>query len=214
MIGNLNPDTGGNGAACTGPSHGLGRLTDCSNALSSFSDDCDLCFKLFIFLCVFHMSNFSFMNRFLFALMCSGFDQWFSGLILLGTIFYLDITNMPTVNFINFCKNGMSSWSVVQSCPTLCDPMDSSLPGSSVQGILQERVLEWVAISFSRGSSQNRDPTSSPTLQADSLPSESPENPKQLVCLGLNSYCTVYWLQGFVTWPLSALVFSCRIWEW
>ena len=39
---------------------------------------------------------------------------------------------------------------VTQSCPTLCDPMDCSLPGSSVHGIFQSRVLEWVAISFSR----------------------------------------------------------------
>ena len=46
-----------------------------------------------------------------------------------------------------------------QLCPTLCDPMDWSLPGSSVQGILQARILEWVAISFSRGSSQPRDET-------------------------------------------------------
>ena len=43
--------------------------------------------------------------------------------------------------------------------PTLCDPMDYSLPGSSVHGIFQARVLEWVAISFSRGSSQPRDQT-------------------------------------------------------
>ena len=42
---------------------------------------------------------------------------------------------------------------VAQLCPTLCDPMDCSLPGSSVHGILQVRILEWVAISFSRGSS-------------------------------------------------------------
>ena len=40
---------------------------------------------------------------------------------------------------------------------TLCNPMDCSLPGSSVHGILQARILEWVAISFSRGSSQPRD---------------------------------------------------------
>ena len=46
---------------------------------------------------------------------------------------------------------------VAQSCPTLCDPMDCSLPGSSVHGIFQARVLEWIAISFSRGSSQTRD---------------------------------------------------------
>ena len=40
----------------------------------------------------------------------------------------------------------------LQSCLTLCDPIDSSPPGSSVLGILQSRILEWVAISFSRGS--------------------------------------------------------------
>ena len=38
---------------------------------------------------------------------------------------------------------------LLQSCPTLCDPIDSLLPGSSVPGILQARTLEWVAISFS-----------------------------------------------------------------
>ena len=48
---------------------------------------------------------------------------------------------------------------VAQSCPTLCDPMDSSPPGSSVHGISLARILEWVAISFSRGSSQSRDQT-------------------------------------------------------
>ena len=48
---------------------------------------------------------------------------------------------------------------VAQSCPTLCDPMDCSLPGSSVHGIFQAIVLEWVAISFSKGSSQPRDRT-------------------------------------------------------
>ena len=48
---------------------------------------------------------------------------------------------------------------VAQSCRTLCDPMDYSLPGFSVHGIFQARVLEWDAISFSRGSSQARDRT-------------------------------------------------------
>ena len=48
---------------------------------------------------------------------------------------------------------------VTQSCPTLCDPKDCSLPGSSVHGILQARILEWGAICFSRGSSQPRDRT-------------------------------------------------------
>ena len=50
-------------------------------------------------------------------------------------------------------KNQSVSLLVAQSCLTLCDPMDCSLPGSSVHGILQARTLEWVAISFSRGSS-------------------------------------------------------------
>ena len=55
---------------------------------------------------------------------------------------------------------------------TLCDPMDCSPPGSSVNGILQARILEWVGISFSRGSPDlGTEPTSlaSPVLQADSL---------------------------------------------
>ena len=46
---------------------------------------------------------------------------------------------------------------VIQSCPTLCDSMDCSLPVSSVLGIFQARIMEWVAISFSRRSPQPRD---------------------------------------------------------
>ena len=46
---------------------------------------------------------------------------------------------------------------VAQLCPTLCNPMDCRPPGSSVHGILQTRMLEWVAIPFSRGSSQPKD---------------------------------------------------------
>ena len=48
---------------------------------------------------------------------------------------------------------------VVQSCLTLCDTIDCFPPGSSVYGILQARILEWVAISYSRGSSRPRDRT-------------------------------------------------------
>ena len=61
-------------------------------------------------------------------------------------------------------KHGVSiQWnsvrSVVQSCPTLCESMDRNPPGSSVHGILQARILEWVAIPFSRGSFQPRNQT-------------------------------------------------------
>ena len=48
---------------------------------------------------------------------------------------------------------------LLQSCLTLCDPVDCSPPGSSVQGIFHARILEWVAIPFSKGSSQPRDRT-------------------------------------------------------
>ena len=57
---------------------------------------------------------------------------------------------------VSFIQNESES-EVAQSCLTLCNPMDCSLPGSSTHGIFQARVLEWVAISFSRGSSQPRD---------------------------------------------------------
>ena len=48
----------------------------------------------------------------------------------------------------------------LKSCPTLCDPLDCSAPGSSVHGTLQARTLEWVAMASSRGSSQLRDQAS------------------------------------------------------
>ena len=74
---------------------------------------------------------------------------------------------------------------VAQLCPTLCEPMNYSPPGSSVHGIFQARILEWVAIPFSRRPSQPRDRSRSPTLQADSLPSEPQEgDSKPVACAG------------------------------
>ena len=61
---------------------------------------------------------------------------------------------------------------VPQSRLTLCDPTDDCQPGSFVHGIFQARILEWVAISFSRGSSQPGIEPGSPALKADSLPTE------------------------------------------
>ena len=65
--------------------------------------------------------------------------------------------NTPTPQCLmwGICKRSMCS--VTQSCPTLCDPMDCSPPGSSVHGIFQARILECVAISSSRGSSRPKD---------------------------------------------------------
>ena len=62
-----------------------------------------------------------------------------------------------------------------QSCPTLHDPKDYSLPGSSVHGILQARILEWVAIPFSRDLLNPEIEPGSLALQAYSLPSEPRE---------------------------------------
>ena len=71
-------------------------------------------------------------------------------------------------------KLSKSESEVAQSCPTLCDPVDCGPPGSSIHGIFQARILEWVAISFSRGSSQPKERTQVSTLQADALQSEPP----------------------------------------
>ena len=51
--------------------------------------------------------------------------------------------------WLQFCAVAAAAAKSLQSCPTLCDPIDGSPPGSSVPGILQARTLEWVAISFS-----------------------------------------------------------------
>ena len=58
----------------------------------------------------------------------------------------------------------------LQLCLTLCDPMDCSPAGSSVHGILQERILEWVAMPSSKDLPDPRIKPRSPALQADSLP--------------------------------------------
>ncbi|CAI9170699.1 unnamed protein product [Rangifer tarandus platyrhynchus] len=57
-------------------------------------------------------------------------------------------TELPSQPYVPFVSSfgGCLAWEVAQSCPTLCNPMDCSLPGSSVHRIFQARVLEWVAI--------------------------------------------------------------------
>ena len=87
---------------------------------------------------------------------------------------------------------------VAPSCPTLCDPVDSSPPGSSVHGVLQARILEWVTITFSRGSFYPRDRTwvscIAGRLFAISPPGKSAppqEALKSSVCLSLS--CTCCW---------------------
>ena len=70
-----------------------------------------------------------------------------------------DVEHFFTCLFCISLETEMKWKSVTQSCLTLCNPMDYSPPGSSVHGISQTRILEWVPIPFSRGSSQPRDRT-------------------------------------------------------
>ena len=67
---------------------------------------------------------------------------------------------------------------VTQSCPTLCDPMNCSPPGSSVPVILQGRILEWAAMPSFRGSSQPRDQTQVSHISGGLFTSEPPGKPK------------------------------------
>ena len=90
---------------------------------------------------------------------------------------------MPTSQALKW----KSESEVAQSCPTLCDPMDCSLPGSSVHGNFQARVQSWVAIFFSRISSQPRVWTQVSRIAADALPSEPPGKTLKL-SLSLNSW--------------------------
>ena len=71
----------------------------------------------------------------------------------------LKVLVMGTPTFTMWTSNINSMCLGAQSCPILCDSMDCSPPGSSVHGTLQARILQWVAMPSSRGSSQPRDQT-------------------------------------------------------
>ena len=90
------------------------------------------------------------------------FIYWWSTYIS-PSVNYLFLTELQKL-FLHFRKTLCLLYEkvkekVTQSCSTLCNAMDYSLPGSSGNGIFQTRILEWVAISFSRGFSQPRDQT-------------------------------------------------------
>ena len=93
---------------------------------------------------------------------------------------------------------------IAQLCPTLCNPTDSSPLGFSVHGILQARILEWVAIHFSRGSSPPNIEPGSSALQADSLLSEPPGSPIDV--------CILIW-KGKVLEKEMATHFSTLAWR-
>ena len=86
-----------------------------------------------------------------------------------------------------------NSESVTQLCPTLSDPMDCSPPGSSVHGTSQARILEWVAIPFSRGSPQIRDQTQASGIAGRLWSKEEsiPEGKNQNTCFWNAGCCWV-----------------------
>ena len=110
-----------------------------------------------------------------------------------------------TIWFIHFhcCVIWGSECSVAKSCLTLYKPMDCSPPGSSVHGIFQAWILEWVAMSFSRGFSWSRDGTRGLLChlhwQADSLPLVLPGKP---LCVYISQYIYV----GSSWWILRMLL--------
>ena len=100
---------------------------------------------------------------------------------LLGSLLFYRMQIMSEKTEVSMLLLSLLSLSLVtQSCPGLCNSMDCSLLGSSVHGISQARILEWVSISFSRGSSLPKDQTMSPAVASDSLPLSLQESPRGL----------------------------------
>ena len=107
----------------------------------------------------------------------------------------------------------------LQSCPTLCDPIDGSPSGSSVPGILQARILEWVAISFSNACMQAKSLQSCPTL-CDPMDSSPPGSSVHGIFLGKNTGVG----RHFLLLSLRSLDFilkvgefaenNCAYWKW
>ena len=110
------------------------------------------------------------------------------------------------------------------SCPTLCNPMDCSLPGLSIHGILWARILEWVAILFSKGSSQPRDRTQVSWIAGRLFTFKPPGKPCRYVphllypficwctfrLLPHSGYCKVCFSENWDTCVLFNLFFNWR----
>ena len=94
---------------------------------------------------------------------------------------FLLLNKSLLTNLILPCGSGSGESEVTESCLTLRDPMDCSLTASSVHGIFQARILECVAISFSRGFFPSPEiKPGSPTLQSDYFPLDPPGKPAQI----------------------------------
>ena len=101
-----------------------------------------------------------------------------------------------------FCLYGGGGGLVAKLCPTLCNSMDCSPPGSSVNGISQARILEWVASSFSRGSSQPRNRTHVSSSAGRFFTAEPPGKP----FYPYRHYSNLFWWFFIISCPLEATV--------
>ena len=108
-------------------------------------------------------------------------ELWFSREILFSSVGRTSVMCYKCLKGIIvgriFISSSAATVHLLLSCPTLCDPLDCSPPGSFVHGILQARTLEWVAISFSRGSSPPRDWTPISCLAGRFFTTEPPGKP-------------------------------------
>ena len=115
-------------------------------------------FVFYLSICYISFSVFFWLSWIFFVLLFCDFFWilaiacYFSNLKLLEVLKYIIYGSMPSGYIIPLYLWKLKVL-VTQSCPTLCDCMNCSPPGSSVHGILQARILEWVNIPFSRGSS-------------------------------------------------------------
>ena len=98
---------------------------------------------------------------------------------------------------------------VAQLCPTLCDPVDCSLPGSSVHGILQARILEWIVIPFSKGSSWPRDWTWVPCIAGRFFTVWATRGALNQLKKSLNFL--PWFTRSFLVWPLITFPTSCLV---
>ena len=128
--------------------------------------------------------------------------------------FYIDPAHL---NICSVQTKMPSESEVAQLCPTLCDPMDCSPPGSSVHGIFQVRLLEWGAISFSRGSSQSRDRTRVSHRAGRRFTVWATREWLSLHTKPIDTPKTCYWTWNFRSErqdpALSTLTFLKHIWE-
>ena len=112
------------------------------------------------------------------------------------------------LGFWHLLNDGRSVLALLRGCPTLCDPMDCSLPGTSIYGILRARVLEWAALPFFRGSSWPGDQTwiSCASCIAGRYFTAEPSG-QDVAILGPHHKATGGWSWGAVA-PLEGSMFS------